>query len=335
MSETIRNVSKLIISKILQVFKFIGNKVIEHVRKAYVLIKNKFNKEDLRSSNFHTLTPIVDISGKTTKFYIDSLKWAVNKEDCYNIALMGIYGSGKSSIIKSFLKKHNYKNLSVSLANFQDPNIKSGSSSTSNDILTINQLEKSIVQQIFYTVKETKLPNTGLKRIRNYNSWNSLFYYFGLILFGFCLIILIYPKFLCDIYFDFLYENFLLPTQIFALSYLLFIGFYLFKRYRHLARQISIKLKLQNAEIQLPYSSRNSIINEYLDELIYFFERNHQDIIVFEDLDRFDNIKVFSKLRELNLLLNNHEGIKRKGKVTFIYAVKDDLFGEDSKNIKT
>ena len=61
-----------------------------------------------------------------------------------------------------------------------------------------------------------------------------------------------------------------------------------------------------------------------MDEIIYFFEVTDYDVFMFEDLDRFENSEIFIKLRELNTILNNYEKIKRK--ITFIYAIKDDIF---------
>lgn len=46
--------------------------------------------------------------------------------------------------------------------------------------------------------------------------------------------------------------------------------------------------------------------------------------MIIEDLDRFDNTDIFLKLREVNQLLNQSNSVGRK--VTFIYAVKDDMF---------
>lgn len=62
----------------------------------------------------------------------------------------------------------------------------------------------------------------------------------------------------------------------------------------------------------------------YLDEILYFFEVNNYNIVIFEDLDRFKNPEIFVKLRELNFLINNYEKVDRK--VVFIYAIKDDVF---------
>ena len=67
-----------------------------------------------------------------------------------------------------------------------------------------------------------------------------------------------------------------------------------------------------------------SIFNKYLDEILYFFEVNNYNIVIFEDLDRFKNPEIFVKLRELNFLINNYDKVDRK--VVFIYAIKDDVF---------
>lgn len=59
---------------------------------------------------------------------------------------------------------------------------------------------------------------------------------------------------------------------------------------------------------------------------MYFFEASKYNVVIFEDLDRFDIIDIFEKLRELNELINNSEQIDRR--VVFIYAIKDDIFGD-------
>lgn len=287
-------------------------------------IKSNLTQSKKVEINFHVLTPIVIDKDATIDFYIKSLQWAIQKEDCYNIALMGIYGSGKSTVIRSFFKKHNhYKKVLVSLANYENE---------STDLVGI---EKSIVQQIFYTVKESKLPNSGLKRIQNHYTWASLWNYLILCITLFLLSVLIYPKILLFLNLNKFHNEYLNQIQLISSGILLILCFFLYKKYRYFIQRLSIKFNLQNAEITLPNSNSKSIINEYLDELIYFFETNHYDIVVFEDLDRFDDKGIFSKLRELNSLLNNHESIKKKGKITFLYAVKDDIFGRSSNTTRT
>lgn len=46
-----------------------------------------------------------------------------------------------------------------------------------------------------------------------------------------------------------------------------------------------------------------SIFNKYLDEILYFFEVNNYNIVIFEDLDRFKNPEIFVKLTIMKKLI--------------------------------
>lgn len=73
----------------------------------------------------------------------------------------------------------------------------------------------------------------------------------------------------------------------------------------------------------------SSYFNKYRDELIYLFEINRYDTVIFEDIDRFDDLGIFDELRKLNDLLNLAPGIvgKKGNKVVrFVYAIKDSIF---------
>lgn len=65
-------------------------------------------------------------------------------------------------------------------------------------------------------------------------------------------------------------------------------------------------------------------MNRYLDEIIYLFQKKKYEVVFFEDLDRFENIQIFTKLRELNQILNQSEEIKQR--VVFVYALCDNVF---------
>ncbi|MEM5599585.1 hypothetical protein AAHB53_30410 [Niallia circulans] len=71
---------------------------------------------------------------------------------------------------------------------------------------------------------------------------------------------------------------------------------------------------------------QNSIFDKYIDEILYFFKATNYNVIVFEDLDRFNSLNIFERLRELNLLINNSDEVKQR--VIFIYAIRDDIFGQ-------
>ncbi|MCV5359604.1 pcar domain protein, partial [Escherichia coli] len=52
-------------------------------------------------------------------------------------------------------------------------------------------------------------------------------------------------------------------------------------------------------------ASSPSLLNVYIDEIVYFFDSTKYDVVIFEDLDRFNNGRIFVKLREINQIINN------------------------------
>ncbi len=83
-------------------------------------------------------------------------------------------------------------------------------------------------------------------------------------------------------------------------------------------------LNFNSAEIRIDEGVSKSILNHHLDEILYFFEVTSYNVVIIEDLDRFRQTEIFTKLRELNLLINNSK--KTKKEVVFIYAVRDEMF---------
>lgn len=74
--------------------------------------------------------------------------------------------------------------------------------------------------------------------------------------------------------------------------------------------------------------------DEYLDDIVNYFDSEEVDIVVLEDLDRFNDPHIYEALRELNTLLNNTNKRTEKSKpLRFVYAVRDSLFeklGDDT-----
>ena len=68
------------------------------------------------------------------------------------------------------------------------------------------------------------------------------------------------------------------------------------------------------------------------DEIVYFFETTKTELVIIEDLDRFENTNIFVALRELNNILNHYEKIE--GRVKFVYAIKDDMFEKQGERAK-
>lgn len=93
-----------------------------------------------------------------------------------------------------------------------------------------------------------------------------------------------------------------------------------------------ITLGLENVKAEINEHNQISILNEFIDELIYFFLNTNYEIVVFEDLDRLKNYKpIFSKLKEINGIINN--SIKDRT-IKFMYAINDTLFENEEYRTK-
>jgi len=272
------------------------------------------------------LAPIVN--GENQDIYIELLKNGIKDPKVKNIALSGPYGSGKSSIIQKFLStppsNEKRKFLEISLADF-DNNIDPKEEEC--------QIEKSILQQIFYKVPKKELPYSRLERTEQKRESNivanaSVFFIWLISFYSFVKVSEIKQK-LIDV---FALQDINIQTLFFVLILfpLLISTFYIVYLIVKGTGKIKLnKLSFQGTTLELN-KEEGSLINRYLDEILYFFEATTYEVLIIEDLDRVGGTKIFQKLREVNILLNNYTKINEKKKITFIYAAKDSIFkGEE------
>ena len=269
----------------------------------------------------------------------------IRNQNVKNIALTGPYGSGKSSILKTFQKKHpEYRYLNISLATFKeglaeegkaDPSEKGQEPSQAGISSTQELIELSILQQLFYYVKYKHIPGSRFKRIKKQSRASLSVKGVGIILFVGAVILLwkgndlqksenirgtgIETFFKSHAIFLFYLEIVLAISGLFLLLYTLL---------RIYSNSKLHKLSLSSGEIELAPND-SSILNKHLDEILYFFEATKYNVVLFEDLDRFQNPEIFTKLREINTLVNNSLQINRK--IVFIYALKDEIFKNEKR----
>lgn len=308
-----------ILTNITHKIKLIFTEIIKccvQIKKIIVLSKER------NSTQYLSLTPISNAD--EDKAYSNMIKFALSKDNIKNIAITGPYGSGKSSVLLTF-QKHNpqWKYLNISLATFKD-HLKNEDTNNKKIEIEIEAIEKSILQQLFYSVKQKDIPKSRLKRITSTNKRNliALSTFLFILIFSFIIIFLPditllkpFPQIKIKIT-----EYIHILTLFF--SVLLFISLYFIVKYFGIIQEL--KLKFQDTEITLNNKTNESMLNTYLDEVLYFFERTNVNIIIFEDLDRFNNTEIFIKLRELNELINNSKQVNKH--IVFIYAIKDDMF---------
>ncbi|MDR0940597.1 MAG: hypothetical protein LBM68_00050 [Bacteroidales bacterium] len=342
------------------------------------------------SKQIFSLAPTNTADGKEIEVYATALNAAfATQEKIRNIALAGAYGSGKSSILRTYEKQcntHARKFLYISLACFNEkkversekpdnedegnvvhgmPNkhdIEKESEQEKHDTKTasnsckpvdehttkaqkdekaeeLRQIELSILQQLFYRKSNEDLPHSRFRKIDDLSKrkwYRVVVSILTTLLVIVSLFYLLHPTGIAKVLDDFK-EQWVIHTVGLAVVLLTIIVFSIHihrliktGKIRHF--RFSPAVKKGGIEAQLEIDSKNtheSILNKHLDEILYFFEATDYNVVVIEDLDRFERTDIFAKLRELNFLINEYEPIKKKNKeipVVFIYAICDHCF---------
>lgn len=324
------------------------------------MIEKASNKAKNDEIKFVSTTPICDKD--KYGIYTDILEEQIKAERVYNIGIIAPYGAGKSSLIRTYKDtKLNHwwspKFTTISMANFNSENdIQTSNNSilkqsektdtvTSQAIDALgddksnvveqtqiglspiqdieSDIEKSILEQIIFKERKSKLPHSRLKRINNRHWLVSLVIalLMTVTIALVCCGILEYIKKLpysdgSNFYYFFGFAN----------GCVLILLFMLFNSNR--LNKISVK----DIEADVSGNTTHSVLNTFIDEILYYFSSTKTEIVIIEDLDRFNNTHIFSKLRELNFLINNSKIVKQK--VTFIYAIKDTLFKTEDDRAK-
>ncbi|CAI0772795.1 YobI family P-loop NTPase [Serratia grimesii] len=319
------------------------NYIIEKLNKCILIVKNE--KKDLTQKvNFDSLAPSSsDLDSH--QIYFDALDFSLSHPDVKNIAITGGYGSGKSSIIKTYISAiplwESRKFLNISLATF---NSEVNSNEKENSELNDNAVEFSILQQIIYNEKKTRLPFSRLDRIDNGNLFNTirttLYVLLILLSISICFMFILPEWVTIKLSLSQgLQEYFLRSpkvrffggiTSLFIFLYLVINGFT--KKGLFTSNYNLDKINLLKGDVSLSKKAERSLINTYFDEILYFFEKTKFEYVVFEDLDRLNDKNIFSKLRELNQLVNSATQITRD--VKFIFAIKDDVFNSPLERTK-
>ena len=284
--------------------------------------------------HFQKLTPIFDAD---ISVYEEAINFALSNSDIKNIAISGAYSAGKSSVLESYKKKHeNYRFVHISLAHFRTPEQENGES---EEIVKESVLEGKILNQLIHQIPAENIPQTNFrvkkgvsrKQLVWLTAFSSLF--IGIIVF---LLTLSRIALFTSSLPDGVIKNLLLIlvdpyTAIFAT----FIGivcsivfiFSIIKKQKN--KNIFRKISLQGNEIEIFEEQDESYFDKYLNEVLYLFENVNADVIVFEDMDRFNACRIFERLREVNTLVNiqrRKEHGKNYQPLRFFYLLRDDIF---------
>jgi len=288
--------------------------------------------------------PVLDLESLAPEYseerhgtYFAVLKRAIDEQPgVRNIALAGPYGVGKSSVLDKVADEFDDRVLKISLLTLgvepeETETVQGGNPAAGT---TSNRIQKEIVKQLLYQQRPSETPESRFRRISRFRWRRELLVATSAALVTVALFAVSGVNFPGLAAGDALAAN--LPAWSRALAAHLALGAAVGAAVLLVRLLIQGRLGIEKvtagpATITLPARS-SSYFDEYLDEIIYFFETNKKrDIVILEDLDRFDDATIFESLRSLNGLLNSARQLDKRN-VRFIYAVRDSVFEKLGRN---
>lgn len=275
-------------------------------------------------SPFQSLTPTDNAEDIET--YSKAMDFALSRKhkDIRNIAVTGQYGSGKSSFLRTYFR--NRKDvLWVSLALFLDQADEDEDATEFE-----HKLELSILQQMFHVRKESTLW-----------CWKIIII---LVLLGLGIVGIRQPDVLVRYVSPGIHTLVAkYAAVIFWLSWLEVsaVSIWALRSLIFWFKSLGVKkIEVNGAGvaelgIEMPDKPSFSILNHNVSTIINFFALEDYSTVIFEDIDRFNDLRIFTKLREVNLLVNNSKQIKDARKpIRFIYALREELFKDEKNKVK-
>lgn len=302
-------------------------------------------------SKFNALTP--EILETNNPIYTEALDYAFSNDDIKNIAITGIYGAGKSSVWRTYIEhktkvqatgnaifnfnlvkrrkrtKKIFRNvITISIGKYMDEYDNARISEADNNQELDNRVEKQIINQILAQIKDKNIPFSKYRIKRNL-SWFELSLR-TLLSFSFISSIFMWinrdtiPMMLNGKLKDFYDRQ---ELNLLLLSFSIPLIIFLFRFFKENKFNLT-RVNFKGAEAIFKDEKHDeTILDKDIREIVYLLKHSDSKIIVFEDLDRYDNVEIFTKLRELNFLLNSYIHAQKERKIVrFVYLIKDSLF---------
>ena len=267
--------------------------------------------------------------------YVKTLEQAVLNPKVRNIALTGGYGTGKSSVVQGLIERiHSSKEFKktrpivISLPTIQIVN-ESDSEGNRTD-----RIQRDIVKQLLYRSNPWKLRGSQYRRITHITVVQraiACFIVAAILTFIFWL--LAKPDWHWHWSQGGSLWSYWQPAMVQAILW----GLTFYVDWMWVNKPALKGLQLGPAKLELEKSD-SSYFDKYLNELIYYFEVSGTNLVIFEDLDRFDDSYIFDALHELNELINISLGQERfteqkNPPVKFLYTTRDSIFEHKTKGI--
>lgn len=283
-----------------------------------------------KNYNFQKLTPIKNTE---LKIYDDALNFVFDDDNIKNVAISGAYSAGKSSMIETYKNAHpEIRCLHISLAHFESTESSNGNSTEYSEAV----LEGKILNQLIHQIHPDKIKQTNFKVKQKVSVFkiiiNTAIVTSYLILVAYIGFFSDWCNYVSTLTLEWLKKTLMWTTNssILMLSGLLCVAIFGLATYTIITTQknknIFRKVNLQGNEIEIFEENDDSYFDKYLNEVMYLFENSDADVIVFEDMDRYNVNQIFEKLREINTLVNNKNKKEKKPLIRFFYLLRDDIF---------
>lgn len=256
--------------------------------------------------------------------YANAVIKALDDPSIRNIALSGNYGVGKSSILQQVSQQKGDTVVELSLSTLAPLERGALDESVPAQAATpTNRIQQEIVKQLLYREKPKNAAGSRFRRIERFKWWRELI--LSAVVGVVSTVIFVVTGWGGVI------GRTLEPLSDIGLAVYLAIfigtGVIAFLARWLLHGRVHIKqFSAGPASVTLDGKSV-SYFDQYLDEIVYFFETSKHRVVIFEDIDRFNDSHIFETLRSLNTLLNAAPQIKDRP-VRFIYAIKDSIFDQ-------
>lgn len=261
------------------------------------------------------------------EIYLDLLERAINHPDTRNVALTGAYGSGKSSVLHELSRTLRHRKVIELSLSTLDPELAPAVQSENKAEAEIsNRIQKELVKQLLYQLPPWKTPHSRFQRATAPSKWTG----FKVACTAVLVVLVSWVLSVLAGWQETLVQRVNLagwnsplfwaalaigPVLLAIFGWRIIAGRYTFKA--------GVKASALSVSLE-PTSS--SYFDQYLDEIMYFFQASKTEIVLIEDVDRFDDAIVFDTLRALNILANNSGQVKRR--IVFVYAIRDSVLGK-------
>jgi hypothetical protein len=264
--------------------------------------------------------------------YLDLMERALRHPDTRSLALTGSYGSGKSSVLQALGRSywdrrfpfwHRRRTIELSLSTL-DPRV-APEVPTANpaEREKSNRIQKELVKQLLYRLPPQRAPHSRFPRATTprLSVAGALTLLAVLGLAWAATVLTGWHATIGDRLVELGWSSAWFGGAVAVGLLVLMLAVW-----RVLAGRYAFRAGLKAGALTVSLEpNSSSYFDQYLDEIIYFFEVSKTSVVLIEDVDRFDDAVVFDTLRALNTLVNGSGQVGRR--VVFVYAIRDSVLG--------